>query len=630
MAQKHTTFKLNDDPLAAAMSQAITGHDATGGDIVATLAALSGVELANPTGYLDTGTTDILRTTGVVRRYGAVEGYFDFDTRELIGLQSIDKKLERIDATRERFEAKVAAFEKATGMSAVRGVYKPYSCGLFDKDYALFANEAGEAYVYCHYFSGTGHGMVQWGARRLPVPRYASDDFARDPFGEAYASQWSDDFNAEIDARIEKYRKADGVFVVDGLPEGTEVQVEQVESAFLFGCNIFNFDQLGDAEQNKAYRAAFMRGGLFNAATVPFYWKNLEPERGKPRYRAGAEDDPEYWKTHGPGENAWRRPSPERVLDFCDANGVSVHGHVIIYPGFHPDWVNRIADLDARMDAYDAHIGELAGLYGSRIPQWDIVNESVDRASTAMAPHDKMPWCGIAQPADYTFKCFKSAEQHFPAGVRLCINDAYTGPSDNGRYPAFVAQLLGKGAKIDVIGHQMHIFSDKDVVQVASGFTAYPNHISWNVADQMAMLRQYDRLGKPVHVSEVTIPAPVSLLPRAEAEALQARLLRDNYRLWFSWPSVYRISYWNAVDSIGGEILESGFFRRDMSKKPVYHALWKLVNEEWRTKTTVRAGKGGEVTFRGFKGRYRLSWRDASGKGRESFVVLGSSDMPAP
>ena len=623
-------MKMQESITDATMAQATCGHDVPCGDIVATLAALSGVELANPTGYLDPGTTDILRTIGDVRRYGAVEGYFDFDTRKLIGLQSIDKKLEPIEATRERFEAKVAAFEKATGMSAVRGVYKPYSCGLFDKDYALFANEAGEAYVYCHYFSGTGHGMVQWGARRLPVPRYASDDFARDPFGEAYASQWSDGFNAEIDARIEKYRKADGVFAVDGLPEGTEVQVEQVESAFQFGCNIFNFDQLGDAEQNNAYRAAFMRGGLFNAATVPFYWKNLEPERGKPRYRAGAEDNPEYWKTHGPGENAWRRPSPERVLDFCDANGVSVHGHVIIYPGIHPDWVNGIADLDARMDAYDAHIGELAGFYGNRIPQWDIVNESVDRASTAMAPHDKMPWCGIAQPADYTFRCFKSAERHFPAGVRLCINDAYTGPSDNGRYPAFVAQLLGKGAKIDVIGHQMHIFSDKEVVQVASGLTAYPNHISWNVADQMAMLRQYDRLGKPVHVSEVTIPAPVSLLPRAEAEALQARLLRDNYRLWFSWPSVYRISYWNAVDSIGGEILESGFFRRDMSKKPVYHALWKLVNEEWRTKTTVRAGKGGEVTFRGFKGGYRLRWRDAAGKGRETFVVLGSSDMSAP
>ena len=91
------------------MAQATCGHDVPCGDIVASLAALSGVELANPTGYLDPGTTDILRTTGAVRRYGAVEGYFDFDTRELIGLQSIDKKLEPIDATRERFEAKVAA-----------------------------------------------------------------------------------------------------------------------------------------------------------------------------------------------------------------------------------------------------------------------------------------------------------------------------------------------------------------------------------------------------------------------------------------------------------------------------------------------------------------------------------------
>ena len=602
-------------------------------NIVFALAALSGVRLVNPTGYLDHGTTDIVPTAGFVCKYGAVEGYYDFDTSEIIGLQSIVKKTETVAETQGRFEAKVAEFENALGASAERGIYKPYSSGKFAQDYATFSNECGQAYVYCHYFGGMGQGMVQWGARRLPVPGYASDEYARDPFGKEYAAQWSEALNAEIDERIDRYRKADGVYAFPDVPEGCLVSVEQVESEFQIGCNIFNFDQLGDEAQNAAYRAAFMRGGLFNAATVPFYWLNLEPEKGRPRYMAGAEEDPAYWKTHGTKDNAWRRPAPEKVLDFCDANGVSVHGHVIIYPGVHPDWVNRITDLEERMRAYDAHIGEIAALYGSRIPQWDIVNESVDRASTARAPHDRMPWCGIAQPDEYTLRCFKSAARHFPAGVKLCINDAYTGPSDDGRYPAFVRQLVDKGAKIDVIGHQMHIFSDKEVVQVASGFTAYPNHISWKVADQVAMLRQYDRIGRPIHVSEVTIPAPVSVLPRDEAEKLQARLLRDNYRLWFSWPSVYRISYWNAVDSVGGEILESGFFRRDMTKKPVYHALWKLVNEEWRTRTSVRAGKGGEVRFRGFRGKYRLSWRDASGAERERFVVLAGSagqEIPAP
>ena len=57
-----------------------------------------------------------------------------------------------------------------------------------------------------------------------------------------------------------------------------------------------------------------------------------------------------YFKgeTHGKGDPAWRRPSPEKILDFCAANGVSVHGHVIIYPAIHPAWVN--AEKDGSVD----------------------------------------------------------------------------------------------------------------------------------------------------------------------------------------------------------------------------------------------------------------------------------------
>ena len=50
-----------------------------------------------------------------------------------------------------------------------------------------------------------------------------------------------------------------------------------------------------------------------------------------------------------------------------------------------------------------------------------------------------------------------------------------------------------------------------------------------------------------------------------------------------------------------------------MQPKTAYFAMDDLVNREWKTKTTAKAA-GGKVSFRGFKGRYRLSWKDAGGK----------------
>jgi len=58
-----------------------------------------------------------------------------------------------------------------------------------------------------------------------------------------------------------------------------------------------------------------------------------------------------------------------------------------------------------------------------------------------------------------------------------------------------------------------------------------------------------------------------------------------------------------------------------MKPKVAYFAMDDLVNREWKTKTTVKA-KDGRVSFRGFKGRYRLTWKDADGKVRNAETEL--------
>lgn len=75
-----------------------------------------------------------------------------------------------------------------------------------------------------------------------------------------------------------------------------------------------------------------------------------------------------------------------------------------------------------------------------------------------------------------------------------------------------------------------------------------------------------------------------------------------------------KVTWWNVVDNCGapGEPSISGLFTRDMQPKIAYYAMDDLINREWKTRTTV-AAKDGKVSFRGFRGKYCLSWTGADG-----------------
>ena len=160
----------------------------------------------------------------------------------------------------------------------------------------------------------------------------------RTAMSEKYWSIWNDEVQAKIDADIEKYRKTDASVEV-AAPDGAEVKVEQITHAFFFGAHIFNFDQLGKKEWNDRYKALYgQENGLFNSATVAFYWRTLEQYPNAPRFAAGYEDSEEYWcreyaidpegckaKPH------WRRPAVDPVISFLKTRRVRIHGHPLVW-----------------------------------------------------------------------------------------------------------------------------------------------------------------------------------------------------------------------------------------------------------------------------------------------------------
>ena len=147
---------------------------------------------------------------------------------------------------------------------------------------------------------------------------------------EAYWKLWNPEVQARIDRDIEKYRKADAVLKLEGLVAGTLVKVEQTSHDFIFGANMFNFNQLGTSELNQKYKELF--GVLFNSATIPFYWKKFEMQPNRLRFHEEYWDTEEYWNAvEAPKhEPYWRRPASDPIVEFCESKSIRTHGHPMI------------------------------------------------------------------------------------------------------------------------------------------------------------------------------------------------------------------------------------------------------------------------------------------------------------
>lgn len=405
----------------------------------------------------------------------------------------------------------------------------------------------------------------------------------------AYLKVWNaPEVQARIDAGIRSNRMAAAALRLGAKP-GTEVTVEQTRHAFLFGGNSFLFGDLKTPEKNRRYAETF--GTLFNAATVAFYWKTLEPEPGKPRFAEGS-----------PYE--YRRPPTDPVVAYLESRGVNMNGHAIIY-GMrrwgHPTWMPE--DRKAMEPLFERHVKELAERYRGRVQRWDVVNEPIDQANRGLMPDD------------YTYKTYAWAAKYFPASVRFGLNDCdiHWGPSR--RYVEITRDLLDRGARVDTIGVQMHIFNPKESQSIAGGADIL------TPAKNLAVLDCLRESGLPIHISEVTVSAPADT---EAGRAVQAALARNLYRLWFSYPEVMGITWWNVVDggAAPGEPSWSGLYDVELRPKPVYQALDALINGEWKTRLTLKAEADKPVTFRGFKGHYRVAWTDASGAAKSAAFEL--------
>lgn len=377
----------------------------------------------------------------------------------------------------------------------------------------------------------------------------------------------------------------------NGCPvENAEITAVQQNHEFKYGANIFMIDQMETPEKNEAYKEYFK--DTFNMATLGFYWSDLEPERGKPRYEKGS-------------PFIYRRPPIDDCIEFCEKHGIEPREHALAYDHFFPQWLKGKDNATVKAE-FERRCREISERYADKIPTIEVTNEMywgrADSVTDLYMTDEFIPFC------------FNTAEKYFPknqlvindfCGVAWC-EDSPTVPS-RGRYPLMIKDLLHRGVRIDSVGLQYHMFFRRDDEAKFTRWYYDPTYL-YKVMDM------YKDMGMNMQVTEVTVPAYSN---DPADEELQADIIEKLYSIWFSHPNMEQIIYWNLVDgyaafaplgdmTAGENYYYGGLVRHDMTPKPALKRIQHLFKEKWITNTSFSV-KDGFGSFKGFYGKYKLN-----------------------
>lgn len=390
----------------------------------------------------------------------------------------------------------------------------------------------------------------------------------------------------------------------DGAPlADTGVVVRQVDHAVSFGCTGFEFlppdedDTTNLPPREGEFEAMAQQWlGIFNTATLPFYWGQFEPSEGSPkidRLLAGAR---------------W----------FCE-RGVRLKGHPLVWHTIPPQWLAGRPTEEIEQVVRERVRRDVTAFTGV-IDTWDAINEVVIMPVFENEPSMNAITQLSREIGRYGIMrlAFEEARAANP-NVTLLLNDFNMTTA----YDTLIEGALEAGIQIDALGLQSHMHQ---------GY--------WGEELTLKTLERFSRYGLPIHFTENTLlsgdlmPAHIVDLndyqpdhwpSTPEGEERQADEIVRHYRTLMSHPSVESITYWNLFDRGMWLGAPGGLVRTDGTEKPAYHALRDLVRGEWwLADTHLRTDANGRVDVAGWKGTYEAELPDGT---RRTFTLDGSPDV---
>ncbi|MCX7819671.1 MAG: endo-1,4-beta-xylanase [Kiritimatiellae bacterium] len=438
---------------------------------------------------------------------------------------------------------------------------------------------AGELWVRIQAGFGTGEmEIADLRIQRLgPDPRLADARSAVAP--------------AAVAERTRRLRQCELVVRVrDGAGRpvrGARVEVHQQKHSFLFGCNIFLLDPANTEPWQREYQRRF--GALLNYATLPFYWGAYEPVRGQRN-----------------------ETKLEAMARWCEERGIAAKGHPICWHEVWPRWAPVSAE--EAIPLLEARVRQLIPRYQKWIRYWDVWNEANAAAAPAHRGTGIGDWVRRDGPALPVMTALRWAREVATPDTVLLYNDFDV----SARNERLLRTLAASNALPDAIGLQSHMHDGPWSLERL-----------WEVTERFAVF------GRPIHFTEMTVVSgarargvPVKERYEAgewpttpEGEAAQADYVEQAYRVLFSHPQVEAITWWDFSDRGAWKRAPAGWLRADMSPKPVYERLMRLIRGEWWTDATATTDSTGTVRVRVWRGTHRVR-AIADGKSLDAIITI--------
>jgi GH35 family endo-1,4-beta-xylanase len=273
---------------------------------------------------------------------------------------------------------------------------------------------------------------------------------------------------------------------------------------------------------------------------------------------------PLFWSVAEKQRGRYDFAATDDAVGWCRDHHIQVKIHPILWQDTVPRWVEPLKADEARAAA-QGYVRRVVDRYRDSADLWDALQQPAPAVKIGLASLD---------PADI----IQWARNAKPRGQLLLNGDDARVLTDTARHIVCApAQLDG----VAITSHQHKGIWPPDLVQQT--------------------LNDAAAAGLPLYVSEVAI------LGGIDSEAEQAEAVRQFYTAAFAHPKVVGITWGDLSDQFAWQNAPAGLLRADLSPKPAYAALDRLINHLWRTDAAGHTGEDGQVAVRAFFGQYKIT-----------------------
>lgn len=259
-----------------------------------------------------------------------------------------------------------------------------------------------------------------------------------------------------------------------------------------------------------------------------------------------------------PQPNVYSFSEADSLVSFAAANNMKVHGHTLVFSEANPKWMQD-APLADRQKVMTDHITTVMRHFGTKISEWDVVNEPLSDDDETLRNNI---WFA-AMGEKYIDTAFASAHAANPS-AKLYINE-YGLERDGDRWNNFLDllnRLKARGVPIDGVGFQSHIYEDGDEVEAS----VIQKHIK-TLADMgiISRISEVDAYGdSPTHQSD------------QYAEALRGCLISPTCTSFTTWGVTDRYGSTTEIHAYPLEVGNDLIWSSNLQPKMAYI---KLQNE---------------------------------------------------